>query len=126
MMGPGGSAMIDDVLAELKKGIENAKDALKRDLAKLRTGRAHPGMLDSIRVDYYGQTTPLAQMSGINVREPRMVTVKAWSKRQVQDVGNAVRESEAGVGRRLEGGGIRVAVAALSEGRGRVGVRVAK
>src|SRR5688572_32994974 len=76
--------MIDDVLTELKKGIENAKEALKRELAKLRTGRAHPGMLDSIRVDYYGQTTPLAQMASINVPEPRMLTVKPWDKSQVR------------------------------------------
>ena len=56
----------------------------KRDLSKLRTGRAHAGMLDSVRVDYYGQVTPLAQMATVNVPEPRLITVKPWDKSQVQ------------------------------------------
>src|SRR5438128_1777467 len=57
--GRGDESMIDDVLSELKQGIEKAKDALRRDLGKLRTGRAHPGMLETLRVDYYGQSTPI-------------------------------------------------------------------
>ena len=54
--------MIDDILNELKLSSEKAKEALRRELSKLRTGRAHPAMLDLLRVDYYGQSTPIAQM----------------------------------------------------------------
>ena len=118
--------MIDDVLAELKSGIESAKEALKRELAKLRTGRAHPGMLDGIRVDYYGQTTPLAQMATINVPEPRMLTVKPWDKSQVQAVEKAIRESSLGLNPMVDSDIIRVPVPALSEERRKDLVKVAK
>src|SRR5678815_2175585 len=89
--------MIDEVLSELKQGIEKAKDALRRELAKLRTGRAHPGMLENLRVDYYGQSTPIAQMANVNVPEPRMLTVKPWDKSQVQAIEKAIRESNLGL-----------------------------
>jgi ribosome recycling factor len=118
--------MIDDVLAELKKGIESAKDALKRELAKLRTGRAHPGMLDGIRVDYYGQTTPLSQMATINVPEPRLLTVKPWDKSQVQTVEKAIRESSLGLNPQVDGDLIRVPIPALSEERRKELVKLAK
>ena len=63
--------MIDEVLSDLAQAISKAHDALRRELGKLRTGRAHPGMLDTIRVDYYGQTTPLSQMAyGWRARAP--------------------------------------------------------
>ena len=67
--------MIQDVQNELSSSIEKAHDALKRDLGKLRTGRAHPGMLDSVRVSYYGTPTPIAQMAAVNVPEPRMISI---------------------------------------------------
>jgi ribosome recycling factor len=118
--------MIDDVLSELKAGIEKAKDALRRDLAKLRTGRAHPGMLDSIRVDYYGQKTPLAQMANVNVPEPRMLTVKPWDKSQVQAVEKAIRETDLGLNPQVDGELIRIPIPALSEERRKDLVKVAK
>jgi ribosome recycling factor len=118
--------MIDDVLAELRKGIDSAKEALKRDLAKLRTGRAHPSMLDSLRVDYYGQTTPLAQMASINVPEPRMLTVKPWDKSMVQATEKAIRESSLGLNPQVDGDLIRVPIPALSEERRKDLVKLAK
>jgi ribosome recycling factor len=84
--------MIDEVLSELKQAIEKAKEGLRRALGKLRTGRAHPSMLDTLRVDYYGQTTPIAQLATVNVPEPRLLTVKPWDKSQVQAVERAIRE----------------------------------
>jgi ribosome recycling factor len=118
--------MIEEVLSELKAGIEKAKDALRRDLAKLRTGRAHPGMLDSIRVDYYGQKTPLAQMANVNVPEPRMLTVKPWDKSQVQAVEKAIRETDLGLNPQVDGELIRIPIPALSEERRKDLVKVAK
>jgi ribosome recycling factor len=118
--------MIDDVLSELKQGIEKAKDALRRDLAKLRTGRAHPGMLENIRVDYYGQSTPISQMANINVPEPRMLTVKPWDKSQVQAVEKAIRESDLGLNPQVDSELIRIPIPALSEERRRDLVKIAK
>jgi ribosome recycling factor len=118
--------MIDDVLSELKQGIEKAKDALRRDLAKLRTGRAHAGMLESIRVDYYGQTTPIAQMASVNVPEPRMLTVKPWDKSQVQAIEKAIRESDLGLNPQVDSELIRIPIPALSEERRRDLVKIAK
>jgi ribosome recycling factor len=122
----GEKAMIDDVLSELKQGIEKAKDALRRDLSKLRTGRAHPGMLENLRVDYYGQSTPIAQMANVNVPEPRMLTVKPWDKSQVQAIEKAIRESDLGLNPQVDSELIRIPIPALSEERRKDLVKLAK
>ena len=82
--------MLKEVIGDLEQAIEKAQASLKRDLSKLRTGRAHAGMLDSVRVDYYGQLTPLPQMATVAVPEPRMLTVKPWEKDQIKHVERAV------------------------------------
>jgi len=109
--------MINDALKELAQGIEKAHASLKRDLAKLRTGRAHAGMLDGIRVDYYGQSTPLAQMATVSVPEPRLITVKPWDKSQVKAVEKALKESDIGLNPAVDGDLIRIPVPPLSEER---------
>jgi ribosome recycling factor len=118
--------MIDEVLAELKQANERAKEALRRDLAKLRTGRAHAGMLDSLRVDYYGSTTPISQMATLSVPEPRLITVKPWDKSQVQAVEKAIRESDLGLNPQVDGEVIRIPIPALSEERRKELVKVAR
>jgi ribosome recycling factor len=118
--------MIDDVLSELGQSLEKAHAALKRDLSKLRTGRAHSAMLDGIRVDYYGQPTPLAQMTTINVPEPRLITVKPWDKSQVKAVEKAIKESDIGLNPSVDGDLIRIPVPALSEERRRDLVKLAR
>ncbi|MFO7180696.1 MAG: ribosome recycling factor [Pseudomonadota bacterium] len=118
--------MIDDALQELKQAAEKAKDALKRELSKLRTGRAHAGMLDSLRVDYYGTSTPVSQMATVSVPEPRLITVKPWDKSQVQAVEKAIRESDLGLNPQVDGELIRIPVPPLSEERRKELVKVAK
>lgn len=118
--------MIDDILTELKASSEKAKDALKRELSKLRTGRAHPAMLDLLRVDYYGQSTPIAQMASVGVPEPRMLTVKPWDKSAVQPIEKAIRESDLGLNPQVDGDLIRIPIPALSEQRRKDLVKVAK
>jgi ribosome recycling factor len=118
--------MIDDILNELKAGSEKAKEALKRELSKLRTGRAHPAMLDLLRVDYYGQSTPIAQMASVGVPEPRMLTVKPWDKSAVQSIEKAIRESDLGLNPQVDGDLIRIPIPALSEQRRKDLVKVAK
>lgn len=118
--------MIDEVLEELKTGIEKAHAALKRDLAKLRTGRAHSSMLDGLRVDYYGTPTPLAQMATVNVPEPRLITVKPWDKSQVKAVEKAIKESNLGMNPAVDGDLIRIPVPPLSEERRKDLVKIAR
>lgn len=118
--------MIEEVLAELQTSIGKSHEALRRDLATLRTGRAHSGLLDLIRVDYYGQLTPVAQMASISVPEPRMLTVKPWEKSQVQAIERAIRESDLGLNPQVDGDTIRVPVPPLSEERRRDLVKLAK
>lgn len=118
--------MIDDVLSELKGGLEKTLDVLKRELSKLRTGRAHAGMLDGIRVEYYGSTSPLSQMANVSVPEARMITVKPWDRSQVSAIEKALRESDLGLNPQSDGELIRVPVPPLSEQRRKELVKIAK
>jgi ribosome recycling factor len=118
--------MIDDVLQELRDAIHKTQEALRRELSRLRTGRAHAGMLEGIRVDYYGQSTPIAQMATIGVPEPRMLTIKPWDKSSVSAVDKAIRESDLGLNPQVDGDLLRVPVPALSEQRRKELVKVAK
>jgi ribosome recycling factor len=118
--------MQNEVIQELEQAIEKAHTSLKRDLAKLRTGRAHAGMLDGVRVEYYGQVTPLPQMATVAVPEPRLLTVKPWDKDQVKNVERALRESDLGLNPQVDGQVIRVPIPPLTEERRRDLVKIAK
>jgi ribosome recycling factor len=118
--------MIDDVQKELVSAIAKAHDVLKRDLAKLRAGRAHPSLLDGVRVDYYGTNTQLAQMAHINVPEPRLLTVKPWDKSVMKAVEKAIREADLGLNPQPDGDIIRVPLPPLTEQRRREFVKIAK
>ena len=118
--------MLEDVLKDLLASIGKAHDALKRELAKLRTGRANAAMLDSVRVDYYGTPTPLSQMSNISVPEPRLITVKPWDRSQVKAVEKAIRDAELGLNPQPDGEMIRIPVPALNEERRKELVKMAK
>jgi ribosome recycling factor len=109
--------MLDDVIKDLRVSGDKAIDAFRRDLAKVRTGRAHPSMLDGIRVDYYGTPTPLGQMATVSVPEPRMLTVKPWDKGQVKAVDKAIREGDLGLNPQPDGDLIRIPIPALTEER---------
>jgi ribosome recycling factor len=118
--------MIDEVLSELRSSENKAIEALRRELTKLRTGRAHPSLLESLRVDYYGQSTPISQLATVGVPEPRLLTVKPWDKSQVQAVEKAIRESDLGLNPQSDGELIRVPIPALSEERRKELVKIAK
>lgn len=109
--------MLDDIVKDLRTSSDKALEALRRDLAKVRTGRAHPSMLDGIRVDYYGTPTPLSQMATVNVPEPRMITVKPWDKGVVKAADKAIRESDLGLNPQVDGDLIRIPIPALTEER---------
>jgi ribosome recycling factor len=109
--------MLDEVFKELRTGIDKAAEALRRDLSRVRTGRANAGMLDGIRVDYYGTPTPIAQMATVSVPEPRLLTIKPWEKGQVKHIEKAIRESDLGINPQTDGDLIRLPIPALTEER---------
>ncbi len=118
--------MIDDVQKELVSSIAKAHDVLKRELAKLRAGRAHPSLLEGVRVDYYGTSTPLAQMAHVNVPEARLITVKPWDKSAMKSVEKAIREADLGLNPQPDGDIIRVPLPPLTEERRREFVKIAR
>lgn len=118
--------MIDEVHKDLLGSIAKAQDALKRELSKLRAGRATPALLDGIRVDYYGSLTPLSQMAHVNVPEPRLITVKPWDKTQIKAVEKALRESDLGLNPQPDGDIVRIPLPPLTEERRKEFVKIAK
>lgn len=118
--------MLDDVHKELVSSIAKAQDVLKRDLAKLRAGRANPNLLDNIRVDYYGTMTPLGQMANIAVPEPRLLTVKPWDKTVIKAVEKALRENDMGLNPQTDGDLIRIPLPPLTEERRKEFVKIAR
>jgi len=122
----GAEPMLDDVQKELATAIVKAQDVLRRELAKLRAGRANANLLDSIRVDYYGTMTPLAQMANIAVPEPRMLTVKPWDKSVLKIVEKALRENDMGLNPQVDGDLIRLPLPPLTEERRREFVKIAR
>lgn len=118
--------MLEDVIKDLRSGIDKAIEALRRDLGKVRTGRAHAGMLDGLRVDYYGVPTPIAQMATVSVPESRMITVKPWEKNQVKAVEKALRDSDLNLNPQVDGDLIRIPIPSLTEERRREMVKLTK
>ena len=118
--------MVEETLEDLKTSIGKAHDALKRELAKIRTGRAHPSLLDSIRVDAYGSLTPIGQLATVNVPEARMLTIKPWDKSQIKVIEKALVQSPLGLTPQNDGDIIRVPLPPLSEERRKELVKLAK
>lgn len=118
--------MIDETLEELKDAIGKAHESLKRDLAKLRTGRASADMLDTVRVDYYGSPTPIGQMASVTVPEARLLVVKPWDRSTISLIERAIQTSPLELNPQNDGEIIRIPVPSLTEDRRRDIVKVAK
>jgi ribosome recycling factor len=118
--------MIQDVQAELVGSVGKSHDALRRDLTRLRAGRANASLLDGIRVDYYGTLTPLPQMAHVNVPEPRLIVVKPWDRSQIKAVEKALRESDLGLNPQVDADIVRVPLPALTEERRKEFVKIAR
>lgn len=118
--------MLDEVIQELRAGIEKAIEALRRDLSKVRTGRAHAGMLESVRADYYGVPTPLHQMATVSVPDARLITVKAWEKGHGRAIEKAIREADLGLNPQVDGELVRVPIPALTEERRKEMVKITR
>jgi ribosome recycling factor len=117
-------------IAEIKKTTEEKMhksiEALKLDLAKVRTGRAHTGLLDHVMVDYYGTMMAINQVANMNLVDARTISVQPWEKKMVQAVEKAIRESDLGLNPQTQGDIIRVPMPALTEERRRDLVKVIK
>src|SRR5580693_8030022 len=118
--------MIQDVLKDLGTSLSKGHDALKRELSKLRAGRASANLLDGIKADYYGTPTALAQMAHINIPEPRLITVKPWDRTAVKAVEKALRESDLGLNPQVDGDLVRIPLPPLTEERRKEFVKFAR
>jgi len=109
--------MVNDVISELKIGMDGALEALKRDLGKQRTGRANVAILDGIKVDYYGSKSPLNQVASVQVPDPRLITIKPWEKNMVQPIEKAIQQSSLGLTPASDGELIRLPIPPLTQER---------
>ena len=118
------------MIAELKKSAEakmqKTLESLKNDLLKIRTGRAHTGLLDHVQVDYYGSPVPVNQVANITLVDARTLGVQPWEKNMVQTVEKAIRDCDLGLNPASQGDLIRVPMPALTEERRRDLIKVVK
>jgi ribosome recycling factor len=109
--------MIDDIKADAASRMAKSVEALGENLTKVRTGRAHPSMLDHVVVSYYGADTPLKQVANVGVEDARTLTVQPWEQGMVQAVEKAILESNLGVTPNTAGTLIRLPIPPLTEER---------
>ena len=108
---------VADVKKNAEQKMQKSIEALKTDLAKIRTGRAHTGLLDHVQVDYYGSMVPISQVANVTLVDARTIGVQPWEKKMVQAVEKAIREADLGLNPATMGDIIRVPTPALTEER---------
>jgi ribosome recycling factor len=117
---------MSNVLSEAKERMEKSLDVLKTDLQKIRTGRAHPSILEHIEVDYYGSMTPLTQVANVTAIDARTLSVVPWEKTMNAVVEKVIRDSDLGLNPASVGDQIRVPMPALTEERRKDLVKVVR
>ena len=117
---------IADIKKNAEQKMQKSLETLKADLAKVRTGRAHPGILDHVQVDYYGAATPLGSVANVTLLDARTIGVQPWEKKMIQVVEKAIREADLGLNPSTNGDVIRVPMPALTEERRREMTKVVK
>ena len=118
--------MIADVKKTAEQKMHKSVDALKTDLGKVRTGRAHTGILDHITVDYYGTQMPLNQVANVTLLDARTIGISPWEKKMGAVIEKAIRDSDLGLNPSTQGEIIRVPMPALTEERRRELIKVVK
>ena len=108
---------IGDIRKQATEKMAKSVDTLKHDLAKVRTGRAHTGLIDHLRVDYYGSEMPINQVANVTLSDARTISIQPFEKKMVQVVEKAIRDSDLGVNPATSGDVIRVPMPALTEER---------
>ncbi|WP_026986233.1 ribosome recycling factor [Fodinicurvata fenggangensis] len=109
--------MADTDIKELRRRMDGALEALKREFGGLRTGRASISLLDPVMVEAYGTQMPLTQVGTVNVPEPRMLTVQVWDRKMIGSVEKAIRDAGLGLNPASDGSVVRVPIPPLSEER---------
>jgi len=117
---------IADVKKSADQKMHKTLDTLKADLGKIRTGRAHTGILDHVQVDYYGNPTPLNQVANVSLIDARTIGVTPWEKKMVAVIDKAIREADLGLNPATMGDTVRVPMPALTEERRRDLTKVVK
>ena len=118
--------MIEEILADAESRMGKSVDSLRSELTKIRTGRAHPSLLDQIAVDYYGTDTPINQVANVTVEDSRTLAVAPWEKQMVAVVEKAILNSGLGLNPSTAGNLIRIPMPPLTEERRRELVKVVK
>lgn len=117
---------IADVKKITDQKMQKSIDALKADLAKVRTGRAHTGILDHVQVDYYGSPTHITQVANVTLIDARTIGVQPWEKKMISAIEKAIRDADLGLNPSTQGDMIRVPTPALTEERRKEMVKLAK
>ncbi|HEX7403841.1 MAG TPA: ribosome recycling factor [Usitatibacter sp.] len=117
---------IGEIKKQATEKMAKSVDTLKHDLAKVRTGRAHPGILDSIRVDYYGTEMPINQVANVTLSDARTISIQPFEKKMAHVIEKAIRDSDLGVNPASTGDVIRVPMPALTEERRRELTKIVK
>jgi len=118
--------VIDEALREAEQKMQKAVEFAKDEFAAIRTGRANPAMFANITADYYGSPTPIQQLAGFQVPEPRTVLISPYDKGSMAAIERAIRDSDLGVNPGNDGGVIRVVLPQLTEERRKEYIKVAK
>jgi len=118
--------MAEDILDDLRKRIQKTLDDLRRELAKVRTGRANPALLEGVRVDYYGQMSPLNNVSNVTVADPRLIVIKPWEKSMIPVIEKAINAAGLGINAQSDAEVVRVPIPPLTEERRKEFVKVVK
>jgi ribosome recycling factor len=118
--------MIADLKKSAEQKMQKTVDALKHDYQKVRTGRAHTGLLDHIQVDYYGSMMPINQVANVTLADARTIAVQPWEKKMVQVVEKAIRDSDLGLNPATSGDMIRVPMPPLTEDRRKELIKVVR
>ena len=111
--------MLDDIKKDARERMTNCVQTFQADMKKLRTGRAHPSLIEHLKVDYYGNDTPLNQVANIAVEDGRTLVVSPWEKTMVQAIEKAIHKSDLGLNPMTAGTVIRIPMPALTEERRR-------
>jgi ribosome recycling factor len=109
--------MVNDVLDEAKDRMGKAEEALRRELASIRTGRASPALVDHVRVDYYGAQTPINQLATVAAPEARLLTIQPWDRKALGAIEKAIQKSDLGLNPTNDGSMIRLVLPQLTEQR---------
>ena len=118
--------VLDELYHKTEEHMKKSLEMLTQELGGIRTGKASPALLDSLRVNYYGSMVPVKQIANVSVPDPRMITIQPWDRGLIQEIEKAIRQSELGLNPQNDGGLIRLPIPPLTEERRKDITKVAR